>query len=207
MQPGGQTEGVKATAIGVGCHQQVHQGRDVVDVIAHWPLFAMQRRWMGHGDVVVVEGVVVGDLPVAVKRALQDPHLMQGLGPEVRHPFMHQVELLLQGRHNLAECDPDQGSILSAGQGWERPVLALEGWIEALFAGSGQQLPLQGVGPAVVRADQTTAGGCSVAFVLEGHAAVGAAVVKGTGGSVIGSGEQKRLIQQGERQAVARRQG
>ena len=48
--------------------------------------------------------------------------------------------------------------------------------------------------------------GCSVAFVLEGHAAVGAAVVKGAGGSVIGSGEQKRLIQQGERQAVAGQQ-
>ena len=207
MQPGGQAEGVKATAIGVGGHQQVHQGRGVVGVIAHRPLFAVQRRWMGHGDVVVVQGVVVGDLPVAVQGALQGPHLMQGLSPEVSHPLMHQVELLLQGRHRLGECNPDQGAILAAGQGWERPVLALEGGIEALLARRGQQLPLQAVGPAVVRADQATAGGCSLAFVLEGHAAVGAAVEKGAGGSVLGSGEQKGLIQQSERQAVAGRQG
>ena len=31
MQPRGQAEGVKATAIGVGRHQQVHQGRGVVE--------------------------------------------------------------------------------------------------------------------------------------------------------------------------------
>ena len=117
MQPGRQAKGVKATAIGVGGHQQVHQGRGVVGVIAHRPLLAVQRRWMGHGDVVVVEGVVVGDLPVAVQGAPQDPHLIQGLAPEVRHPLMHQVELLLKGRDRRGECDPDQGAILAAGQG------------------------------------------------------------------------------------------
>ena len=79
MQPGGQAEGVKTATIGVGRHQQVAQVTGVVGIIAHRPLFTMQRRWMSHGDVVVVECVVMGDLPVAVQGALQDAHLMEGL--------------------------------------------------------------------------------------------------------------------------------
>jgi hypothetical protein len=154
----------------------------------------MERRWMGHGDVVVVECVVVGDLPVAVQGALNDAHLMEGLCPEISHPLMHKIELLLQGRHRLGKCDPNQRTILSARKGWERPVPALKGWIEALLTRRGQQLPSQGVGPAVVRADQTTAGDRSVGFMLEGDPAVGAAVEKGLGSSIVGSGEQKRLI-------------
>ena len=59
----------------------------------------------------------------------------------------------------------------------------------------------------MVWADQTTAGDWSVGFMLEGDPAVGTAVEKGVGGSVICASEQKRLIQQVECKAVAEQQG
>ena len=80
VQPGGQAEGEEFRAL----HrrgQQVGPGGAAVAVVAHRTLLAVQGGGVGDGHVVVVEGVVVGDLPVAIQvelpSAQQQPGLLQ----------------------------------------------------------------------------------------------------------------------------------
>ena len=65
----------------MGGHQQVAEFTEAVGVMAYGALLTMQRRWMGNGDVIVVEGVVVGDFPVAFQQLTVASHLNQRLPP------------------------------------------------------------------------------------------------------------------------------
>ena len=88
-----------------------------------------------------------------------------------------------------------------AGQGRQGPGAALEGLEKIGLPGSGQQDPIQAIGPAVVGTDQAPAAHRAGAWILQGHATVGAAVEEGPRRAIGGMAEQDRLIEQAERQA------
>ena len=195
---------MKVAAVGMGCDQDISELREPVHVVLHRPLLAVQSRWMGHRDVIVVEGVVVGHFPVASQAASDLVHLLHGACPQVHDVLMHLFQLSRQRSRFFAERHPDQRAIDKTGEGCEGPVPALKRLRQVLFPGCRQQLSLEVVGPAVIRADQTPTGQAVVALVLKRHASVGTTVQERPRFSVSRSCQQQRPTQQIDGLALTR---
>ena len=95
--PGSEAEGEELAAGGVGGGQQGGVAVEAIAVVAHRALFPVQGGGVGDGDVVVVEGVVVGNFPVAGQRLGRAGQQHPGLVEQGPGLLPHQIELVGQG--------------------------------------------------------------------------------------------------------------
>ena len=100
----------------MGRDQRIPEIREPVHVVLHGPLLTVQGRWMGNGNVIVIEGVVVGHFPVAGQVASDLTHKAQAALPKIHHVLMHLLQLLRQRTCFFAERHPDQRAINPAGE-------------------------------------------------------------------------------------------
>ena len=89
-----------------------------------------------------------------------------------------------------------------AGQRLEIPLTALESREHGLFPRCSKKLASEVVGPAVIRADQTSTPGWDTAVNGECNTPMGATVAEGHWRAFIWSRQQQLLPQQLDRQAV-----
>ena len=156
MGPGRQAKGLKRSPIRVWRFEQIDVATEVMDVIAHRSLFAVEGRWMGNRDVVIVECVVVGDLPIATGCVVSARRL-PWLGPSGCGRGLDQSQLLLKRDRFFGEGDPDERTLDLTRQFAQPPGLAIKTGLKPRLPGCRLQLAIQVVSPPVIRADQSSA--------------------------------------------------
>ena len=113
---------------------------------------------MGDGNVIVVECVVVGDLPVAGQVLLADTELLTSCIPGIAGFGMNELQLVFKRQGLIAECDPDQWAIDAAGKLEHSPSLAIKAFFKLRFTCRCLKFTSEVVSPAVIRTDQTSTG-------------------------------------------------
>ena len=89
--------------------QSIAQISDEMAVVTHRALLTMQRRGMSNGDVIVVEGVVMGQFPVALQVETAAGLLLQRRLPVGSSLLVDQLQLLGWGMGESANATQISG--------------------------------------------------------------------------------------------------
>ena len=127
MGPRGQPKGQELTAFGIRSRQQGGVVADGVSVVANGALLTMQGRGMRDGDVVVIERVVMGDLPIAMQAEFTAPQKLSGLLQAVSGLIEQEIQLCRQRQRIVAQSHPDQANALLTTEHRQGPIVPIEG--------------------------------------------------------------------------------